>query len=165
MSEVPLTDDTKIAIFSDQFRRDLEALDQSSTCHVWNRLRNIFTSMVPIERFIHERVSGAEELEVIRAGDQLRLYCKLVDWAAGFELLNLFGIHKHDYSGWAPYDRAAQQRVRHIRERETRTLITEFLEEQTTLEAEDIEQGRLELPFVDEVTRRLVGYLEGTLGS
>lgn len=39
------------------------------------------------------------------------------------------------------------------------------LELRTEDETHNAFQGRLELRFVDEVTRRLVGYLEGTVGS
>lgn len=127
MSRVPLSGDTKVTIFADEFSRNLAKLDHDQTCQVWNRLCTIHTSMAPTRRFIHEQVTGAEELEVIRVGDQLRIYCKLVDGVPDYEIINVFSVHKHDYRGWAPYDRAAQRRVEEIRLREEADDIDGFL--------------------------------------
>ena len=138
MSRVPLSSDETAGVFADSFASSLDDLGLNDTCRVWNRLETVFSSPTPPSHFIYEPVSGAEELEVIRVGGDIRIYAKIVEDIPNYDIVNLFYVHQHDYTDWGLYDHAAQQRVREIRGLCSVSEVEEFLELHNTLYLEDI---------------------------
>lgn len=140
MSRVPLSGDDTAVIFSDAFSGALDGLGHSDVCRVWSRLVTVVENPAPPSHFVYERVTGAETLEVIRVGDDLRIYTKIIEDVPGYNILNVFFVHQHDYGGWQLYDEAAQQRVMELRALETPAEVVDFIEERSGLSEEDIRE-------------------------
>jgi len=97
---VELSDEENYAILAEQFGEGMSTLGASDQRRVVKRLHTVLDSDSP-QYYVYETVEGCEELEVIREGDSLRIYCRLVMGIpqndAHYNVLFVFYVDKHGY--------------------------------------------------------------------
>lgn len=116
-------------------------LDKTEQLQVFKRVYTTLDSNSP-DYFIYEALEGHEELEVIRAGEYLRIYCRLVmgipQGTKMYNVLFLFYVDKHRYRSAVTrrFDRRAADRVDSVTGLETVDDVEEFLEENDAEDAD-----------------------------
>lgn len=100
MHTVELSDEENYAVLAEQFGEGMSALGPSDQRRVVKRLYTVLDSDSP-QYYIYETVEGCDELEVIREGDSLRIYCRLVMGIPQndkrYNVLFAFYVDKHGY--------------------------------------------------------------------
>lgn len=100
MHTVELSDEENYAILAEQFGAGMSALGASDQRRIVKRLYTVLDSDSP-QYYIYETVEGCEELEVIREGNSLRIYCRLVMGIPQndkhYNVLFAFCVDKHGY--------------------------------------------------------------------
>jgi len=146
---VDLSDEETVAILTPKFTESLADLDDKSRqLAVLKRLHTILASDAP-QRYIYESVTGCEELEVIRAGGQLRILCLLClgipDGDAEYNILYCFYVDPHNYRQDQLYrlDETAAERLREIRRLDTVAAVDAHLDEYDAFTAADL-QARID---------------------
>lgn len=137
MDAIELSDDESVAIFTDRSLSAIRDLDRTDKEQVLKRLIAMLESPAP-SRFIEKRFAGCEELEQLRAGDYLRVYCRLVRNAPGYNILFVFGITAHKYRNLARYDEQAQRRIREVTRQTSDEDVNTYVEENDALAAADL---------------------------
>lgn len=121
MRTVELSDEENYAILAEQFGEGISSLGTADQRRVIKRLYTILDSNNP-QYYIYETVEGCEELEVIREGDSLRIYCRLVMGIPQnnkhYNVLFTFYVDNHDYepTTLSRLDKAAEQWLEEITE-------------------------------------------------
>lgn len=100
MHTVELSDEENYAVLAEQFGDGISSLGSVSQRRVVKRLRTVLDSDNP-QYYIYETVEGCDELEIIREGDSLRIYCRLVMGIPQndkhYNVLFVFYVDKHGY--------------------------------------------------------------------
>ncbi|WP_132056730.1 hypothetical protein [Halorussus amylolyticus] len=141
MQTVPLSDDENYAILAEQFGDGLSSLGASDQQRVVKRLHTVLASSTP-QYYIYETVEGCDELEIIREGDSLRLYCRLVMGLpqndARYNVLFAFYVDDHGYdpSRLSHFDDAAERWLDEITDFATVQNVDAYLEEHDAKKAE-----------------------------
>lgn len=101
MRTVELSDEENYAILAEQFGEGMSSLGASDQRRVVKRLYTVLDSSNP-QYYIYETVQGCDELEVIREGDSLRIYCRLVMGIPQndkrYNVLFAFYVDNHGYN-------------------------------------------------------------------
>lgn len=136
MAVVELSDDETVVIFTQTSVRTIRSLDATQGRSILKRLLTIVESPAPPGRFVHEQVTGCEELEVIRAGDVLRIYCKVVDDISLYNIIYVFEIDPHRYrvEDLRRYDELACEKVEEIHSRTTPEAIESYVQDRAMTE-------------------------------
>lgn len=142
MRVVELSDDERVAIFANRSLSSIRDLDKTDREQVLKRLIATLESPAP-SRFIEKRFTGCEELEQLRAGDYLRIYCRLVQKVPKYDVLFVFGVTAHRYRNLARYDEQARRKVRELIRRTTEEGVQSYVDANDALTAEDL-RGILE---------------------
>lgn len=141
MRTVKLSDEENYAILAEQFRDGMSSLGASDQRRVFKRLHTILDSDNP-QYYIYETLEGCDELEVIREGDSLRIYCRLVMGIPQnnkhYNVLFVFFVDHHDYdrATLGHLDEAAEQWVEDVTDFSTVEDIHLYLEEHDAKGAE-----------------------------
>lgn len=143
MSVVDLSDEETVAILAETFTESLADLgDATRQISVLKRLQQLLESHTP-KRYIYETVSGTNGLQVVRAGGDLRIYCRLVLGLPAndeqYNVLFAFYVDPHDYRGeqLSRFDRAAQHRLDQISSFDSVGAIERYLDDVNAFEAAD----------------------------
>lgn len=100
MRTVELSDEENYAILAEHFGEGMSSLGASDQRRVVKRLHAVLDSDNP-QYYVYETVEGCDELEVIREGDTLRIYCRLVMGIPQndkhYNVLFAFHVDKHGY--------------------------------------------------------------------
>lgn len=138
---VPLSDEENYAIFPDTFGDSLRLLDADDQVQVLKRLLTMLESDAP-QRYIYETVTGCEELQVIRAGDYLRILCRLVMGVPHedkmYNVLFVFFVDDHKYRNAVlqRLDDVAATRLRILTDFSTVDDVDDYLDEHNAKQAE-----------------------------
>lgn len=141
MRTVTIIDEENHAILAEKFGSSFADLGAIEQRRIFKRLRAVLESSNP-QYFIYETVEGCDELEVIREGDQLRLYCRLVmgipQGDKHYNVLFVFYVDKHDYNAGtlARVDTAARQWLEEITDFSAVEDVAEYLEQHDSKTAE-----------------------------
>lgn len=145
---VSISDEENRVILAEKFGSGMGNLGSQEQRHVLNRLCTLLDSSSP-QHFIYETVEGCDELEVIRAGEYLRIYVRLVmgipDGNKRYNILFVFFVDKHKYRSATLHhlDEAAEQRLEEITGLSSVPDVEDYLTEHNALAHEDV-QERLE---------------------
>lgn len=144
MSVVELSDDETVAILAETFTNGLSDLgDRSRQVAVLKRIHQLLDSSAP-QHFIYETVQGCDELEVIRAGDDLRIFCRLVmgipEGDKQYNVLFVFYVDPHEYRAQqlATFDVAAEQRLIEVTSFDDVDDVSGYLDEMNAFTSEEI---------------------------
>lgn len=133
MRTVELSDEENYAILAEQFGEGLSSLGATDQRRIVKKLHKILASSNP-QYYIYETVEGCDELEVIREGDSLRIYCRLVMGIPQndehYNVLFAFYVDNHGYEPvtLSNLDRAAKQWLEEITEFSTVADVDEYLD-------------------------------------
>lgn len=143
MSVVELSDEENVAILAETFTGSLTDLrDRSRQLSVLTRIHRLLGSSAP-QRYIYEFVRGCDELEVVRAGDDLGIFCSLAMGIPGgdehYNVLLAFYVDPHEYptQQLTTFDAAAEQRLREVTSFDDVEDVGDYLEEMNAFSAED----------------------------
>lgn len=141
MRTVKLSDEENYGILAEQFRDGMSSLGASDQRRVFKRLHTVLDSSNP-QYYIYETLKGCDELEVVREGDSLRIYCRLIMGIPRnnkhYNVLFVFFVDKHSYDGTTlgHLDEAAEQWMEEITEFSTVEDVDLYLEEHDAKNAE-----------------------------
>lgn len=144
MSRVPLSDEETYAIFAPTFVDSLGDLgDKTRELATLKQIHKVLASDAP-ERYIYEQPAGVDELQIIRVGSDLRIYCRLVmgvpEEDTMYNVLYCFYLDPHNYNrdDLRRFDEVSKMRARTLKGFETPGHVTEYLEENNAFSAEDL---------------------------
>lgn len=143
MNAIPLSDEENYAILAETFTESLGDLDKEEQRQVLKRVHTLLESESP-RYYIYEQPKGTDRLHIIRAGDQLRIYCRLVMGIPRggklYNILYLFYIDKHYYrdSDLRRFDERAQERLNEATSISGAEEAGEYLDRQDAMDAEDV---------------------------
>jgi hypothetical protein len=138
---VELSDEENYAVLAEQFGEGMSSLGVTDQRRVVKRLYTVLDSDSP-QYYIHETVEGCDELEVIREGDSLRIYCRLVMGIPQndkhYNVLFAFYVDKHgyEYETLSALDEAAMEWFEEITDFSTVENVDSYLEEHDAKTAE-----------------------------
>lgn len=141
MRTVKLSDEENYAILAEQFGDGMASLGVSDRRRVVKRLHTVLDSSNP-QYYIYETVEGCDELEIIREGDSLRIYCRLVMGIpqndTHYNVLFIFHVDNHDYEPGrlSRLDEAAEQWLEDITNFSTVSDVDAYLEDHDAKTAE-----------------------------
>lgn len=141
MRTVELSDEENYAILAEQFGEGISSLGTADQRRVIKRLHTVLDSNNP-QYYIYETVEGCDELEVIREGDSLRIYCRLVMGIPQndkrYNVLFTFYVDNHDYepATLSRLDEAAEQWLDEITELSAVADVDAYLQEHDAKTAE-----------------------------
>lgn len=141
MRIVKISDEENYAILAEQFGEGISSLGASDQRRVFKRLHTILDSNNP-RYYIYETLEGCDELEVVREGDSLRIYCRLVMGIPAsnkhYNVLFVFFVDNHGYvSGTlSRLDEAAKQWVEEITDFSSVQNVDSYLEQHDAKTAE-----------------------------
>lgn len=135
---VKLTDDTNVAVFTRRFENSVSSYTNRET-RVFKRIYRALSSDSP-QREVEKTYSNCEELQQLREGDLLRIYCRLVRKLPDYNVLYVFEVDKHKYRDLQTFDEQAKQAVREVQKRTTVGGIEDYLDERNTFTASDVER-------------------------
>lgn len=142
MSEIPLSDEETKVIFAEESRDNLAELDPTKQAEVINRLLNIVRSASDPSRFIYEKIRN---LDIIRVGDQIRLYTKVVvnvpEGNKEYHAIYIFYIddkHDYDHNVIATFSRHAQATLSEITNLDTVGDVEAYMDSHDALGEEDL---------------------------
>lgn len=134
MRVVKLSDGQNVAILAETFTESLASLgDKTHQRAVLKRIHALLSSSSP-QHFIYETVEGCDELEVIRAGDDRRIFCRLVmgvpHGAERYNVLFVFYVDRHEYrsQNLQRLDAATRQRLRDLRSSDSIESVERYFE-------------------------------------
>lgn len=137
---VKLTDDTNVAVFTRRFENSVSSYTNRETqIRVFKRIYRTLSSDSP-QREVEKVYSNCEELQQLREGDLLRIYCRLVRRPPDYNVLYVFEVDKHKYRDLQAFDERAKQAVREVQERTTVDGIEDYLDERNMFTASDVER-------------------------
>ena len=146
MSEVPLSDEHNKAILADAFIDSLSDLDRGTQQReVLKKIHQLLDSQSP-ERYIYEKATGVDVLQIIRPNDLLRIYCKLVMGVPKnnkeYNILYIFYVDKHKYRNrdLKRWDRKAKSLLDRIESLQSISDVDQHLEEHNAFDPEDIQK-------------------------
>lgn len=144
MSVVEFSSEENVAILSETFSESLADLgDSSRKLAVLKRLHELLSSNTP-QHYVYESVTGCDELEVIRAGSDLRIFCRLVmgvpESNAAYNVLFVFDVvpHEYDPGRLATLDDATERRLRELDAISSLDSADEYLAEMDAFSASDV---------------------------
>ena len=137
MSVVPLSDDENVVIFVKPTYSDLASLDADEREQFLKRLLRVLESDAP-DHYVEKAFSNCDELQQLRAGGYLRGYCRLVMGVAGYNVLFLFHVTKHNYRQLDLYDDRACKRVPELSNLSSVGDVEEYLDAHDGMTAEDV---------------------------
>jgi hypothetical protein len=138
---VKLSDEENYVILAEQFGEGISSLGTSDQRRVVKRLYTVLDSNNP-QYYIYETVKGCDELQVIREGDSLRIYCRLVmgipQGDKHYNVLFAFYVDTHDYESktLSHLDEAAEQWLEEITELSAVTDVDAYLQKHDAKAAE-----------------------------
>lgn len=141
MRTVKLSDEENYAILAEQFGEGISSLGAPDQRRIVKKLQKILDSNNP-QYYIYETVEGCEELEIIREGDSLRIYCRLVMGIPQnnkqYNVLFAFYVDNHGYepATLSNLDQAAKQWLEEITDFSTVADVDAYLEEHNAKTAE-----------------------------
>lgn len=141
MRTVKISDEENYAITAEQFGDGMASLGAPDQRRVFKRLLTILDSSNP-QYYIYETVEGCDELEIIREGDSLRIYCRLVMGIPQnntyYNVLFVFFVDNHGYNPATldQLDEAAKQWLTEIRTFSTVDNVDAYLEDHDAKPAE-----------------------------
>lgn len=144
MSSVPLNDEESVAIFTDTFTKSFAKLDGTEQRRVLKRVHTVLESSAP-ERYIYEIPTGCDYLEIVREGNTLRLYTKLVTGVPpgnkAYNIFYLFYVDKHKYrqGELVRFDEAAKKALGRAT-MQGLIQLKGYLKEHRALDADDVQQ-------------------------
>lgn len=141
MSVVPLSDEENYAIFTESYGKSMAGLGRDQQLQVLKRLYKTLDSDAP-QHYIYETVEGCDELEVIRAGNSLRIYCRLVMGVPHgnktYNVLFVFYVDDHNYRSGdlERFDERAEERLVNLTDLSSVDDVDAYLEEHDAKQAE-----------------------------
>jgi hypothetical protein len=142
VSRIPLSDEESRVIFAGEAASNFGALEGSEQQQVINRLVSVLDNEAKPSSFVHEQIGN---LDIYTAGDQIRLYTKVVDGIprgnAEYHVIYLFYIDDdHDYQNrkLATYGARAETKVEQVTSLRTVTDVEEYLSEQNAMDADEL---------------------------
>ena len=142
MSRVPLTDEETRVIFAGEAAANFGALEGSEQQQVINRLVDVLDNEVKPSSLVHERIGN---LDIYTAGDQIRLYTKVVDEIprgnAEYHVIYLFYIdddHDYPHRKLATYSPRAEEKAERVTSLKTVTDVEEYLAAQNAMDVDDL---------------------------
>lgn len=146
MNEVPLSDEENRLILTERFGKSLRALDDKSRqLRVLNRIHALLDSVHP-QHFIYETLTGTDKLQIIRAGDDLRIYCRLVMGVPEddklYNVLYCFHVTPHQYgrTDLGQFDSVAKAKMKKLKGYEQPREVTRYLDEEDAFSAADLKE-------------------------
>jgi hypothetical protein len=143
VSRVPLSDEETYVIFAAETLSNLQSLDGSKQQQILSRLLDIVASANLPSQFRHETIGS---LDILTAGDQCRLYTKIVEnipeGNATYHLIFVLYIddkHEYNQSELATYDPLADSFLSVATSMDDVESVEGYLEEKNALSAEDLE--------------------------
>lgn len=133
MRTVKISDEENYAILAEQFREGMSSLGAADQRRVFKRLCTILDSNNP-QYYIYETLKGCDELQVVREGDSLRIYCQLVMGIPQndkhYNVLFVFFVDDHNYdpATLGHLDEAAKQWIEEIMDFSTVENVDSYLE-------------------------------------
>lgn len=134
---VKLSDDTNIAVLTKRFERSVRNFDRQEQIRVFKRIYRVLDSSAP-HREVEKAYQDCEELQQLREGNYIRMYCRLVRNPPNYNILYVFEVDKHQGRNLQKFDESAKQAVREIEQRTTTEGVEDYLEEHNTFNSEDI---------------------------
>ena len=145
MSVVELSDEENVAILAETFTDSLAALnDRDRQLAVLKRLYALLDSSSP-QHFIYETVTGCEELQVIRVGDDLRIFCRLVmgipEGDKHYNVLFAFYVDPHEYDRGTlqRLDAAARNQLEALGSLDELESVEQYLDEHNAFTGDDLD--------------------------
>ena len=142
MSEIPLTDEETRIIFAGEAASNLRSLEHSEQEQIIKRLCAILESDAKPSSLRYERIGL---LDIYAAGDQIRLYTKVVDEIprgdAEYHLIYLFYIdddHEYKQTDLATYSPAAEAKLQEATSLETVHDVEAYLDRMSAVDAADL---------------------------
>jgi hypothetical protein len=138
---VKISSEENYAILAEQFGEGMSSLGASDQRRVFKRLHTTLDSNNP-QYYIYKTLEGCTELEVIREGDSLRIYCRLVMGIPAdnkhYNVLFVFFVDDHGYVSATlnRLDEAAKQWVEEITDFSTVPNVDSYLEQHDAKTAE-----------------------------
>lgn len=146
MSRIPLTDEETRVIFAGEAATNFGALEGSEQRQIISRLVDILQSEAIPSALVHEQIGN---LDIYTAGDQIRLYCKVVDQIprenAEYHVIYLFYIDDdHDYAReqLATYSPQAADKAEVVTALSTVDDVEAYLDAHDALDADDLHELR-----------------------
>ena len=142
MSRIPLSNEETRVIFAGEAASNFGALEGSEQQQVINRLVSILENDAVPSSLVHEQIGN---LDIYTAGDQIRLYTKVVDQIprgnAEYHVIYLFYIdddHDYEQRTLATYSSAAEARAEQATSLATVPDVEAYFEERDALDADDL---------------------------
>jgi hypothetical protein len=142
VSRIPLSNEETRVIFAGEAASNFGALEGSEQQQVINRLVSILENDAVPSSLVHEQIGN---LDIYTAGDQIRLYTKVVDQIprgnAEYHVIYLFYIdddHDYEQRTLATYSSAAEARAEQATSLATVPDVEAYFEERDALDADDL---------------------------
>lgn len=142
MSRVPLSDEETRVIFAGEAAGNFGALEGSEQKQVLNRLVAILKNEAVPSSLVHEQIGN---LDIYTAGDQIRLYSKVVDQIprgdAEYHVIYLFYIdddHDYEQRTLATYSQEAQAKAEQVTTLDTVSDVETYLQDKDALDVADL---------------------------
>jgi DNA-directed RNA polymerase subunit F len=146
VSRIPLSNEETRVIFAGEAASNFGALEGSEQQQVINRLVNILENDAVPSSLVHEQIGN---LDIYTAGDQIRLYAKVVDQIprenAEYHVIYLFYIdddHDYEQRTLATYSSAAEAKAEQATSLATVPDVEAYLEDRDALDADDLRDLR-----------------------
>lgn len=146
MSRVPLSDEETYAILAPTFTDCLGKLgDKTRQVATLKQIHKLLASEAP-ERYIYEQPAGVDELQIIRVGGDLRIYCRLVmgvpEGDTMYNVLYCFYLdpHKYGHEDLERFDEISKARVRTLKGFGSPGRVEDYLDEHNAFSAENLKE-------------------------
>lgn len=144
MRSIRISSEENYVIFAEECTDSLRDLnDKSEQLRVLKRIYSLLDGSSP-QHYIYETIEGCDELEVIRVGGNLRIFCRLVmgipNGDKAYNILFAFYIdpHTYDQRRLQRLDGAARVKLGEINELRTVDDVDDYLEAMNAFTTEDV---------------------------
>jgi hypothetical protein len=146
VSRIPLTDEETRVIFAGEAAANFGAPGGSEQRQLISRLVDILESDAVPSALVHEQIGN---LDIYTAGDQMRLYCKVVHQIprgnAEYHAIYLFYIdddHNYPREKLATYSPQAAEKAETVTVLSTVDDVEDYLEDHDALDVDDLRELR-----------------------
>jgi hypothetical protein len=144
VAAIPLSDEETVLIFAGEALSNYEGLDAGAQRTVIECLQQVMGAETPPTAQRYERIAN---LDIIRCGDQPRLYTKMVENIpeenVTYHVIFLFYIdyfHDYPHKAKAEYSRKAKQQAENLRSIAYLEDVEEYLEQNDAMTKADLDE-------------------------
>lgn len=144
MSRIPISDEETRVIFAENALSELSNCQPDIQKIILKRLLNIADNVSPPDQFVYKQIAN---VDIIRAGDETRLYSKVVtnipEGNSTYHIIYVLHIdphHEYDRADLATFSGQAQTELQRITNFENVSSVEEYLAEYNALSVPDLKE-------------------------